>query len=112
MSETCQPLYLWVHLVTLAMELAKSPVFLEAGWGNAMAIVLNGAVPAAIVDSDADLGSAGIQGILKQATHDAVQGGDGCRGLDLCNNILRERMYGHGDSRAHISLLRGLRFCW
>lgn len=79
----------------LTMEFAEGPVLLKGGRCNSMAIVFYGAIPAAVVNRDVDLGRASIQRVLEQTAYHAVQRCYDGRRLDLCNNIPRKRLYRH-----------------
>lgn len=85
------------------MEVPKATVVAETGGGNARAIVLYRAVPAAIVDRDVDLGRSCIQRVLEQAADRAVQRRDVGRGLDLRNDVPGKRLYRHGARGLDIS---------
>ena len=93
----------------LTVELAQPPIFLKAGRRNATAIIFHGAVSAAVVNGDVDLGRPRVQRILEQTTDCSVQRCDNGRGLDLCNHILGKRLYEHGVGDIDISVVCRMR---
>ena len=85
------------------VQFPKPPVLAKTFWCNAITVVFYGTVPTAVVDRDVDPRCACVQRVLQQTTYCAIQRGDGCRRLDLCNDIPGKRLDRHVVRGCNIS---------
>lgn len=65
--------------IRLTVKLPKATIRFELVRRDSQAVVLDGAVPAPIVEVDVDSGCAGIKGVPQQATSHGIERSDGDR---------------------------------
>lgn len=100
-SVSCRRPRRWAH----TMELAQTPPFLELGWRDALPVILDVAVPTAMIDDDGQLGGASIECVCEETADDAVEGGDGGSRPDLVDDVRGQFSDGGGHGLLFMFML-------
>lgn len=80
----------------LTVQFGKSTIYAKFFFGDALAIILDGAVPACVIEQDVYLGSPSIKCIFDESTNGVVERDYGGGGLYLINDIVWESSNRHG----------------
>jgi hypothetical protein len=84
---------------THTVQLGQTSLCTELDGWDAQAVILDGTCTTSKVDGRVDVRGSGIEGILEEVQHHARERADGCRRLDLGDDLFGQQL--DGPSRCH-----------